>query len=53
LNKFGYTIGEELQSGEDLRACMVAFQRHFRPSRCDGHWDAQCSDVLDNLLKKI
>jgi N-acetylmuramoyl-L-alanine amidase len=44
LARYGYSI-------VDARAALVAFQRHFRPSRVDGVWDAQSRGVLLTLLR--
>lgn len=29
---------------------IIAFQRHFRPSKLDGRWDAECESLLQALL---
>lgn len=29
---------------------IIAFQRHFRPSKLDGLWDAECESLLQALL---
>lgn len=44
LGRYGYDV-------TDARAARVAFQRHFRPVRLDGLWDAECRAVLLALLR--
>jgi N-acetylmuramoyl-L-alanine amidase len=34
---------------DDLQASLIAFQRHFRPSRCDGVADAETLSLLNGL----
>jgi N-acetylmuramoyl-L-alanine amidase len=46
LAHYGYDIS-------DADAAVQAFQRHFRPSRCDGIADAECAGILDALLKLV
>jgi N-acetylmuramoyl-L-alanine amidase len=38
---------------EDLTATLTAFQRHFRPSRCDGAADAETLSLLNGLVTAI
>ena len=35
---------------KDLRAAIIAFQRHFRPRRVDGAWDGETAARLRRLL---
>ena len=44
LGRYGYGVA-------DTKAALVAFQRHFRPSRVDGVWDAQSRAALLALLR--
>ncbi len=44
LARYGYGVA-------DARAALVAFQRHFRPARVEGVWDAQSRAVLLALLR--
>ncbi len=44
LARYGYGVA-------DAKAALVAFQRHFRPARVDGVWDAQSRAVLLALLR--
>jgi len=32
---------------------ITAFQRHFRPKKLDGQWDAECAGLLASLLNKV
>jgi N-acetylmuramoyl-L-alanine amidase len=32
---------------------ITAFQRHFRPRRCDGAWDEECAGLLAGLLAPL
>ncbi len=49
LARFGYGWLED--ADEATRAAVVrAFQRHFRPERIDGRWDADCGRRLARLL---
>jgi len=43
LASYGYEI-------EDLPASLAAFQRHFRPSRCDGVADEETLALLNGLI---
>ena len=38
---------------EDLSASLTAFQRHFRPSRCDGVADAETLSRLNGLVTAV
>ena len=38
---------------EDLSASLTAFQRHFRPARCDGAADEETLSVLNGLLLQL
>ena len=31
---------------------ITAFQRHFRPTRLDGKWDAECAALLASLIRQ-
>ena len=35
----------------DSAAVVAAFQRHFRPRRVDGAWDAECDALIRALLR--
>lgn len=44
LARYGYGV-------DDPRATLMAFQRHFRPTRVDGAWDAETRAVVLALLR--
>ncbi len=44
LSRFGY----DPDAPQDK--VITAFQRHFRPTKCDGVWDAECAGLLAGLL---
>lgn len=46
LAAYGYDIA-------DLTKTIIAFQRHFRPAALTGEWDAECEQLLAELLKKV
>lgn len=46
LGAYGYET-------DDLAASLTAFQRHFRPSRCDGVADAETLSLLNGLVTAI
>lgn len=43
LQAYGYDI-------TNVSATIAAFQRHFRPSKLSGEWDAECGQLLAALL---
>jgi N-acetylmuramoyl-L-alanine amidase len=47
LGRYGY------DSSAPQDKVITAFQRHFRPSKLDGKWDAECAGLLASLLSKI
>jgi N-acetylmuramoyl-L-alanine amidase len=47
LGRYGY------DSSVPQDKVITAFQRHFRPSKLDGKWDAECAGLLASLLSKI
>ena len=44
LARYGYDPNAPLEK------VITAFQRHFRPARLDGKWDAECGRLLASLL---
>ena len=44
LAEYGYDISP-------LPKAITAFQRHFRPKRLSGKWDAECAALLAALLQ--
>lgn len=49
LANWGYGLKLDGKFGEKTKACVVAFQRHYRPQNLDGVWDAQCAGLLAAL----
>jgi N-acetylmuramoyl-L-alanine amidase len=47
LTRYGYDPNALLDK------VIIAFQRHFRPAKLDGKWDAECAGLLASLLNKI
>ena len=50
---YGYDMPVEGLFGPITTMAVVAFQRHFRPTRVDGIWDAECQARLDALLSYL
>ncbi len=48
LCRYGY--GLPPAANVPLEAVIAAFQRHFRPEKIDGLWDAECDRLLDGLI---
>lgn len=51
LRRYGYGIRPDTEAS--LEQAIIAFQRHFRPSRLDGVLDAECESILAGLLAKL
>jgi len=49
LRQYGYGWDKEA----DLETVIAAFQRHFRPSRCDGKFDAETDAALNGLIHRL
>ena len=49
LGNWGYGLKLDGDYGEKTEKCVIAFQRHYRPSRLDGIWDNECSGLLAAL----
>jgi len=47
LARFGYGVPPSVNV--PLEAVIAAFQRHFRPAKIDGAWDAECGALLAGL----
>ncbi len=45
LTRYGYDPNAPLDK------VITAFQRHFRPAKLDGKWDAECAGLLASLLR--
>ena len=50
LAAYGYSIAMDGTYDERMELVVTAFQRHFRPARCDGVFDASTRDTLIRLL---
>jgi len=50
LARFGYGVPPEVDV--PLPTVIIAFQRHFRPTRIDGVWDSECGQIAQALLAK-
>lgn len=53
LQAYGYGIDVSGAFDEATRLVVVAFQRHFRPSRLDGEADAETLALLAALLERL
>lgn len=53
LGRFGYEVPDHGELDEATRAVLIAFQRHFRPARCDGLADEESAGILADLLDQI
>lgn len=53
LAEYGYGLPQSGELCEVTKACIVAFQLHFRPRDYAGLWDAECDARLDALLQAI
>ena len=51
LRRFGYGIQSDAQV--NFEEAVIAFQRHFRPSRIDGVADDECEQILAGLLAAL
>ena len=51
LEDYGYPVEITGITDELTQACIIAFQRHFRPIQVDGMADYSTIDTLDRLLK--
>jgi N-acetylmuramoyl-L-alanine amidase len=49
LSNWGYGLKLDGDYGEKTALCVIAFQRHYRPSNLDGVWDNECSGLLAAL----
>lgn len=49
LNNWGYGLKLDGDYGVKTEKCVIAFQRHYRPSNIDGVWDDECAGLLAAL----
>lgn len=52
LAAYGYSVPCSGMFCGDTKEVAIAFQRHFRPERLDGVWDAACAARLEGLLAR-
>jgi N-acetylmuramoyl-L-alanine amidase len=53
LGRYGYEVPDHGRPDEATKAVLIAFQRHFRPWRCDGVPDPESAGILADLLDQI
>ncbi len=53
LARFGYGVPMTGALDEETVIVLTAFQRHFRPARCDGRLDGSTLDTLQRLTKSV
>ncbi len=53
LAAYGYAVATDGHFDDKTRDVVLAFQRHFRPSRVDGCFDAETAAMLEALLELI
>ena len=51
LSKYGYYLPVTGEMDALTEKTIIAFQRHFRPAKLDGQWDAECMQMLQQLLE--
>lgn len=50
---YGYGLPVDGMFSDVCEQGVIAFQRHFRPEKLDGIWDAACAARLDKLLNLL
>jgi N-acetylmuramoyl-L-alanine amidase len=53
LCNWGYGLKTDGKFAEKTEACVIAFQRHYRPEGVTGAWDEECAGRLALLLAGI
>lgn len=53
LANWGYGLKLDGEYGEKTHKCVIAFQRHYRPSKLDGIWDNECAGLLASLHSMV
>jgi N-acetylmuramoyl-L-alanine amidase len=53
LHRYGYACPTTGRLDDETRAVIAAFQRHFRPARCDGLPDAETATRLADLVRRF
>ena len=51
LRRLGYDVAADGAYDEDLATVVAAFQRHWRPERCDGLADGETRARLTAILR--
>lgn len=49
LANWGYGLKLDGRYGDKTQACVMAFQRHYRPAVLNGVWDSECAGLLAAL----
>ncbi len=49
LANWGYGLKLDGRFGEKTEKCVIAFQRHYRPTEISGIWDNECAGLLAAL----
>ena len=53
LAAYGYGVPNSGEFDIATQYVVIAFQRHFRPARVDGCWDASCAATLERLIEAL
>lgn len=53
MAQFGYEVEQSAVFDLPLHKTLLAFQRHFRPARCDGRLDGSTMATLRQLVAKL
>lgn len=53
LSNWGYGLRLDGNYGAKTEACVIAFQRHYRPGNVDGVWDDECAGLLAALHAEV
>ncbi|WP_299380871.1 N-acetylmuramoyl-L-alanine amidase [uncultured Kiloniella sp.] len=53
LGEYGYKVDIKSPTGSVTKAAIIAFQRHFRPSKLNGEIDQECCQILADLYSQL
>lgn len=53
LGEYGYQVDIKSPTGSVTKAAIIAFQRHFRPSKLNGKIDPECCQILADLYSQL
>ncbi|WP_218044864.1 N-acetylmuramoyl-L-alanine amidase [Kiloniella majae] len=53
LGEYGYRVDMDSSTGSGTKAAIIAFQRHFRPSKLNGQVDKECCQILADLYSQL